>query len=370
MTVPFVDLSAIHAPIEERMLAAIADVVSRNRYILGPDVTDFEAEVASWLSVKHAIGVSSGTDALLLSLMAKDIGPGDEVITTPFTYVASASTIARVGATPVFADIEAESFNLCPQAVESAITEKTRAIVVVHLFGRPANMGAIGDIAARHGLDIIEDCAQAIGAEDDGRRVGGIGEQGCFSFFPAKNLGCLGDGGLVTTNDDAIADRLRLLRVQGRSGPYIYDELGGNFRLDALQAAVLRVKLPELEGWTAARQDNAERYRVRFRQVGLDARLTVPTNGPGRHVYNQFVVRIPGGKRDTVQGALRAEGIGCAVYYPKALHHQEAFKDVCRAPNGCPEADRACDEVLALPVAPGLTEAGQEQVIACLERAL
>ena len=169
MTVPFVDLSAIHAPIEERMLAAIADVVSRNRYILGPDVTDFEAEVASWLSVKHAIGVSSGTDALLLSLMAKDIGPGDEVITTPFTYVASASTIARVGATPVFADIEAESFNLCPQAVESAITEKTRAIVVVHLFGRPANMGAIGDIAARHGLDIIEDCAQAIGAEDDGR---------------------------------------------------------------------------------------------------------------------------------------------------------------------------------------------------------
>ena len=370
MGVPFVDLSVIHDPIRERILAAIEDVFKRERYILGPDVEAFEAEVAAFLNAEHAIGVSSGTDAVLLALMALGVGPGDEVITTPFTFVASANTIARLGATPVFADIDPESFNLSPESVERAITPQTKAIVAVHLFGRSADMGALGEVASRHDLPLIEDCAQAIGAEWGDQRVGTIGTLGCFSFFPAKNLGCLGDGGLVTTQDAELDKKIRTLRAHGATARYVYEAIGGNFRLDALQAAILRVKLPELEGWTETRQANALAYQEKLRSRGLESHISVPQSGPGRHVWNQFVIRVSGGQRADVIAAFKDAGVGCAVYYPVALHQQACFQGVSRAPGGCPEAERACAEVLALPIAPGLTPDGQDEVIEVLGRAL
>jgi dTDP-4-amino-4,6-dideoxygalactose transaminase len=370
MAVPFVDLSLIHDPIRAQMLGAIEDVLKRERYILGPDVTAFEGEVAGFLNAEHAVGVSSGTDAVLLALMALGVGPGDEVVTTPFTFVATANTIARLGATPVFADIDPESFNLDPKSVELAITPRTKAVIVVHLFGRSADMDALGEISQRRGVPLVEDCAQAIGAEWAGRRVGTIGALGCFSFFPAKNLGCLGDGGLVTTQDADLDQTIRTLRAHGATASYMYDAIGGNFRLDALQAAVLRVKLPELEGWTQTRQDNALRYQERLRGRGLDQLVSVPEAGPGRHVWNQFVIRVPGGHRSDVFDALRDASIGYAVYYPVALHRQRCFEGLATAPSGCPQADRACEEVLALPIAPGLTPEGQDEVVDALARAL
>jgi dTDP-4-amino-4,6-dideoxygalactose transaminase len=275
-----------------------------------------------------------------------------------------------LGATPVFADIDPESFNLSPQSVEQAITPRTKAVIVVHLFGRSADMDALGEIATRRGVPLIEDCAQAIGAEWAGRRVGTLGPLGCFSFFPAKNLGCLGDGGLVTARDAAAADRIRTLRAHGSKTTYMYETIGGNFRLDALQAAILRVKLPELEGWTQLRQDNAFGYQERLRGRGLDGLITVPEAGPGRHVWNQFVIRIPGGRRSDVFDALRDADIGCAVYYPVALHRQPCFEGLATAPSGCPEAERATEEVLALPIAPGLTPEGQDEVVDVIARTL
>ncbi len=360
--VPFVDLAALHEPIRVTMLDAIARVVTSEHYIMGPDVAAFEAEVAAFLSVPHAIGVSSGTDALVAALMALDIGPGDEVITTAFTFVATAGSIARLGATPVFVDIEPSSLNLSIPAVEAALTPRTRAIVAVHLFGRAIDMGALNAVAARAGVPVVEDAAQSIGAEWDGRRVGGLGTVGCFSFFPAKNLGCLGDGGLVTTTDGELADKIRCLRTHGSRRKYYYDAIGGNFRLDTLQAAVLRVKLPHLEDWTTQRQDHAQYYLEHLRAEGLEEHLQLPDPGPGRHVWNQFVVRVPG-RRDELQTALKARGIGSAVYYPKPLHLQPAFASMHYAPGSLPEAERACLEVLALPVAPGLTRAHQDHVV-------
>ena len=370
MGVPFVDLSVIHDPIRVQLLAAMEDVLTRERYILGPDVEAFEGEVAAFLNSKHAVGVSSGTDAVLLALMALGVGPGDEVVTTPFTFVASANTIARLGATPVFADIDPESFNLSPESVERAISPATKAIVAVHLFGRSSDMATLSEIATRRGVPLIEDCAQAIGAEFGGRRVGTIGTLGCFSFFPAKNLGCLGDGGLVTTQDPELDRRIRTLRAHGASARYMYDAIGGNFRLDALQAAILRVKLPELEGWTETRQDNALAYQEKLRARGLESHISIPQSGPGRHVWNQFVIRIPDGRRSDVFDAFKDAQIGCAVYYPVALHRQRCFEGIAKAPSGCPEAERACAEVLALPIAPGLSEEGQDEVIEVLCGAL
>lgn len=370
MGVPFVDLSVIHDPIRPQIMAAMKDVFDRERYILGPDVEAFEREVGAFLGSEHAIGVSSGTDAVLLALMALGVGPGDEVVTTPFTFVATANTIARLGATPVFADIDPESFNLDPRSVEAAITPKTKAVVAVHLFGRSCDMSALSEITQRRGVDLIEDCAQAIGAEWGGRRVGTLGTLGCFSFFPAKNLGCLGDGGLVTTQDTELATSIRTLRAHGATARYMYDAIGGNFRLDALQAAILRVKLPELEGWTRTRQDNALEYQVKLRSRGLDRLVSMPETGPGRHVWNQFVIRVPDGRRSDVFDALKDAEIGCAVYYPVALHRQRCFEGISRAPSGCPESERACGEVLALPIAPGLTPEGQDTVVETLARAL
>lgn len=370
MSIPLVDLSAIHGPIQGQLMDAIQRVVSQESYILGPEVEAFEQEIAAFLNVDHAVGVSSGTDALLAALMALDVGPGDEVVTTPYTFFATAGAVARVGARPVFCDIEAESFNMDPQLLERAITSRTKAIIVVHLFGRSANMEAIGAIAEQHGLPVIEDAAQAIGAEWEGRRVGGIGRVGCFSFFPAKNLGCLGDGGLVTTGDSALADRIRRIRKHGGERRYLHREVGGNFRLDAIQAAVLRVKLPLLEGWTAERQDNAMRYGELLRAAGLSSLVTAPEPGPGRHVWNQYVLRIGGGRRSDAFDALKDSDIGCAVYYPVPLHLQPCFADLPLPPTGLPVAEQAAEEALALPIAPGVTLDQQEQVISTLKDAL
>ncbi len=371
MAVPFVELSAIHAPIRDRLMAAITEVVETERYILGPGVAAFEREVAAFLNVPHAVGVSSGTDALLVALMALDVGPGDEVVTTPFTFFATGGAVARVGARPVFVDIEPGSFNLDPQRVEDAIGPKTKAVIAVHLFGRSADMTALQAVGARHGVPIIEDAAQAIGAEWEGQRVGGIGRVGCFSFFPAKNLGCFGDGGLVTTGDAGLAERMQRLRKHGGAKQYHHEEVGGNFRLDALQAAVLRVKLPELEGWTAQRQDNALGYQERFSGAGLlDGRVVLPDAGPGRAVWNQYVIRITGGRRDDVRAALRAADIGCAVYYPVPLNLQPCFAAHGAKRGDCPVAEHAAGEVLALPIAPGLTPERQDEVVDGIARAL
>jgi dTDP-4-amino-4,6-dideoxygalactose transaminase len=369
MAVPFVDLSAVHAPIRDRILAAIEGVVRSEGYILGPEVEAFEREVAGFLGVRHAVGVSSGSDALLVALMALDVGPGDEVVTTPYTFFATAGAVARLGARPVFVDIERDSFNLDPGRLEDAIGPRTKAIVPVHLFGRPADMTRISEIAARRRVPVVEDAAQAIGAEWEGRRVGGIGRAGCFSFFPAKNLGALGDAGLVTTDDEALATRVRRLRTHGGERQYLHEEVGGNFRIDALQAAVLRVKLPELEGWTETRSDHAVRYRELFEARGLAGEVVLPEPGPGRHVWNQYVVRIPG-RRTAVYDALRKAGIGCAVYYPRPLHLQPCFATLGHGDRDLPESVRASEETLALPIAPGLTPEGQEEVVETIAGAL
>ena len=371
MAVPFVDLSFIHAPIRDRVMAAITEVVESERFILGPGVAAFEREIAAFLDVGHAVGVSSGTDALLVAMMGLDVGPGDEVITTPYTFFATGGAVARLGARPVFVDIEPGSFNLAPQAVEDAIGPKTKAVIAVHLFGRAADMTALQTIGGRHGIPIIEDAAQAIGAEWEGRRVGSIGRVGCFSFFPAKNLGCFGDGGLVTTPDAELAARIQRLRKHGGAKQYHHDEVGGNFRLDALQAAILRVKLPELEGWTTLRQDHAFGYDQRFSGAGLlDGRVILPQPGPGRAVWNQYVVRVPGGRRDAVLSALREADIGCAVYYPVPLHLQPCFAAHGARRGDCPVAEQAAEETLALPVAPGLTGAQQDEVVGTIARVL
>ena len=368
MSVPFVDLSAIHDPIRAELLAAVEGVITADRYILGPEVEAFEREVAAYLGVEHAVGVSSGTDALLLALMALDVGPGDEVITSPYTFFATGGAVARLGARPVFVDVEPESLNLCPAQVEAAITPKTRAIIPVHIFGRSADMTALCHLACANDLPIIEDAAQAIGATWDGSRVGSIGRLGCFSFFPAKNLGGFGDGGLVTTRDEELADRVRRLRKHGGHAQYHHQEVGGNFRLDALQAAVLRVKLPHLEAWTEARIANAQGYAERFEAAGLSDRVTLPEQGPGRHVYNQYVVRVGGGARDAVREALRAAGVGCAVYYPVPLHQQPCFRDDHEG--ALPASEAAAQDSLALPIAPGLTPAMQDEVVEVIRSAL
>ncbi len=368
--VPFVDLAFIHAPIQDRMLNAIAEVVRKDAYILGPEVDAFEAEIAAFLGVRHAIGVSSGTDALLVSLMALDVGPGDEVITSPYSFVASANVISRLGARPVFVDIEPDSFNLDPTLLEPAITAHTKGILVPHLFGRPADLTAISAVARRHDLFVLEDAAQAIGAEWQGQRVGGLGTLGAFSFFPAKNLGALGDGGLVTTQDTDLAEQVRMLRAHGSKRRYMHLAIGGNFRLDALQAAVLRVKLPELEGWTEARQDAARRYEDLFAARGLHDLVHLPPNGPGRHVWNQYVIRVAAARRADVFDALGAADIGRAVYYPIPLHLQPCFEPLGYQPGDLPEAERAATETLAIPVAPGLTPAQQEVVVEAIAQAL
>jgi dTDP-4-amino-4,6-dideoxygalactose transaminase len=360
--VPLLDLKAQFAPLRGEVLAAITRVCDTQHFILGSEVHSLERELEAFLRIPHAIGVSSGTDALLAALMALGIGPGDDVVTSPFSFFATAGSIARLGARPVFVDIDRATFNIDADAVVSAMTSKTKAILPVHLFGQCAEMAPIVDIAERSGVPIVEDAAQAIGACYRGRPAGGIGAIGCFSFFPSKNLGAFGDAGLVTTTDGTIARRLRAIRQHGGEVKYHHDVVGANFRLDALQAAILRVKLPHLDSWTAARRRNAERYEALFKQADLAGTVTLPARATAStHIYNQFVVRVP--QRDRLRAHLQSNGIGTEVYYPIPLHLQPCFRELGYRPGSFPVAETAANEALALPIYGELTEAQQSWVV-------
>lgn len=355
---PFVDLKAQFASIRNDVMAAVARVMESQQFILGHEVEAFEREVAAQMGTGEVISCASGTAALEIGLLALCIGPGDEVITTPYTFVATAGAIATVGARPVFVDIDPSTFNIDVHAIEAAITRKTRAIIPVHLFGLPAAMDSILEVASRHHLAVIEDAAQAIGARYRGVRVGGIGTIGCFSFFPSKNLGGAGDGGMVTTRDAALSARLRLIRVHGSGKRYHYETLGVNSRLDALQAAILRVKLPHLSGWTRKRQDIAARYDDLFTHQRLTDIIRLPVCPPDRsHVYNQYVIRCP--QRDALRSYLRRRGIPTEIYYPAPLHLQPAFAYLGYEPGAFPQAETASRETLALPIYPELTPENQ-----------
>jgi dTDP-4-amino-4,6-dideoxygalactose transaminase len=364
MGVPLLDLKAQYAAIRAEVTAAVSAVMESQQFILGAQVTELERAVAEYSGCRHAVGVSSGTDALLVALMAEGIGPGDEVITSPFSFFATAGCVSRVGARPVFVDIEPASFNIDPAKLEAAVTPRTRAIIPVHLFGQMADMDPILDLAERHHLVVIEDAAQAIGAEYKGRRAGSIGHYGCFSFFPSKNLGGAGDGGMVTTNDDGKAERIRVMRNHGAKPKYFHHVIGGNFRLDTLQAAVLLVKLRHLDAWTAARQRNAGAYRRLFRESGVVGETTdaggandlgLPVELPARrHIYNQFVIRV--GRRDDLRAFLTEREIGHEVYYPVPFHMQACFTGLGYRDGDFPASERAAREVLALPIYPELTE--------------
>jgi dTDP-4-amino-4,6-dideoxygalactose transaminase len=354
--VPFIDLVAQYQTIRDEVKETVDRVFETQRFVLGEEVEQLEAEIADYCDARYAVGCASGTDALILSLIALGIGPGDEVITSPFTFFATAGAIHRVGAIPRFVDIDPVTYNLDPQQVEDAIDEKTKAIIPVHIFGQCADMETLWRLAVRHNLPLIEDACQAIGAEYRGRRAGVLGTVACFSFFPTKNLGGAGDGGIITTDDADIAARLRSLRVHGDAGGYNHVEVGFNSRLDSLQAAVLRVKLRHLESWTEGRQQNAARYGELFRSLDLMSSVEPPVTATDRrHVFNQYTLRVGGGARDAVMEYMRAEGVGCAVYYPIPLHVQKCFEYLGYKAADFPESQRAAAEVLSLPIFAELT---------------
>ena len=363
MPIPLLDLKRQYEPMRDDMEKVLQEVAASQYFILGPQVEQFERFAATWLKVDHAIGVASGTDALLVALMALNIGPGDEVILPTFSFFATAGVVARLGATPIFVDVNPVDFNIDPEAVRNRLSDRTRAIIPVHLFGQSADLTAIREVAGE--VPILEDCAQAWGADFDGKYVGGHGLMGAFSFFPSKTLGGFGDGGLVTTNDADIAATLRELRVHGQSGPYLHPRVGGNFRLDAIQAAVLGVKLPHVQGWIQGRRANAMRYTDFFTQKGLDQVLGLPPALSGRgHTFNQFVIRAP--RRDELRQHLLDREIGCAVYYPLSLHLQPCFNELGYSEGDCPVAEQASREVLALPVFPELTQEEIEEVVGAI----
>lgn len=359
------DLKAQYATIRAEVDAAMHAVVESQHFIGGPEVEALESEVAAYSQCAHGIGMSSGTDALLAALMAIEVRPGDEVITTPYSFFATAGVIHRLGARPVFVDIDPQTYNIDPALIAAAITPRTRAIMPVHLYGQMADMDPIINLARSHNLSVIEDAAQAIGAEYKSRRAGSVGHIGCFSFFPSKNLGGFGDGGMCVTNDAALAERLRLLRNHGAKPKYYHKFVGGNFRLDALQAAVLRVKLRYLDGWTASRQLNAESYRRLFGEAGLtaDVGIKLPSVAPEhRHIYNQFVIRTS--QRSKLITRLKERKIGHEIYYPVPLHRQECFAELGYAEGTMPASERAASETLAIPIYPELTEDMLVSVIA------
>jgi dTDP-4-amino-4,6-dideoxygalactose transaminase len=360
--VPLLDLKAQYATIREETRAAIDRVAESQIFILGPECKALEEEVAAYSQCRFGIGMSSGTDALLVALMALNVQPGDEIITTPYTFFATAGCIARLGAKAVFVDIDPTTYNLDPAGIAAAVTKRTKAIMPVHLYGQMADMDPIMTVAEAHGLPVIEDAAQAIGSEYKGRRAGAIGQMGCFSFFPSKNLGGFGDGGMVVTNDPALAESLTLLRGHGAKPKYYHKVVGGNFRLDALQAAVLRVKLPYLDEWTAGRQRNAATYRRLFAEAGLDSVIGLPVEMPNvRHIYNQFVLRCP--QRDELMAHLKRQAIGHEVYYPVPMHLQECFADLGYQQGDFPHSEAAANETVAIPIYPELTEAMQRRVV-------
>jgi dTDP-4-amino-4,6-dideoxygalactose transaminase len=363
MAIPLLDLKRQYEPLRDDMEKVLQEVAASQYFIMGPQVEKFEHAAATWLGVEHAIGVASGTDALLVALMALDVGPGDEVILPTFTFFATAGVVSRLGATPVFVDIDPVDFNMDPALVRERVSDRTKAIIPVHLFGQSADLEAIREAVGD--VPILEDCAQAWGADFGGRYVGGHGIMGAFSFFPSKNLGGFGDGGMVTTNDAEVAAKLRELRVHGQSGPYLHPIVGGNFRLDAIQAAVLRVKMPHVQGWIQGRRANSMRYVDAFTQKGLDKILGLPLALSGRgHTFNQFVVRAP--RRDELKQHLLDREIGCAVYYPLCLHLQPCFSDLGYSEGDCPVAETASAEVLALPVFGELTEDEIAQVVSAI----
>ena len=362
MPVPLLDLQAQNGPLRDEILAAIARVCDSQRFIMGPEIDALEVELARLLGVPHAVAVSSGTDAVLLALMVLGIGPGDEVVTSSYSFFATAGSIVRVGARPVLVDIDPATFNVDPAAITRAITPRTKAIMPVHLFGLSADMDPILDEASRSGLAVVEDAAQAIGGTYKGRPVGALGTIGCFSFFPSKNLGAFGDAGLLTTRDARLAGQARMLRNHGMQPKYYHHAVGGNFRMDALQAAVLRVKAPHLEAWTEARRVNARRYRRLFADAGLDGRVVLPQETPGcRHIFNQFVVRTA--QRDELKRHLDARGIGNEIYYPVPFHLQPCFAGLGYRAGGFPHAERAAAESLAIPIYGELTGEQQQAVV-------
>lgn len=362
--VPLLDLKPTFAAMRAEVLEAVTRVFDSQHFILGPEGTAFEREIASYVGAEYAVGCASGSDALLLAFMALDIKSGDEVVTSPFTFFATGGSIARLGAKPVFVDIEAGTFNIDASLIEPKISWRTRAICPVHLYGQTADMAAIREVADLHGVPIVEDSAQAIGAEFEGRRTGVLGHMACFSFYPTKNLGGAGDGGMITTDDVELAEKLRILRDHGQRPKYTYRMIGLNSRLDELQAAVLRIKLRYLEAWHARRADIARRYVALFESAGLLGELTPPPTSPNRrHVYNQFIVRVAGGRRDALREHLRERGVGTEIYYPVPLHLQDCFRSLGHSAGDFPESERAAKETLALPIFTELTPSQQEAVV-------
>jgi dTDP-4-amino-4,6-dideoxygalactose transaminase len=363
MNVPLLDLQAQYVSLRDDLHRAIERVMSSQRFVLSDEVRALETEIAAYCETKHGIGCASGSDALLLALMALDVKAGDEVITTPFSFFATGACIARLDARPVFVDIDPETYNLDPSRVADAITSRTRAIIPVHLYGQCAPMDSLLELGKRRGVAIVEDAAQAIGATDNGRRAGSMGLIGCFSFYPTKNLGGAGDGGILTTSSDAIAQRLRRLRAHGGSTEYQHEEVGINSRLDELQAAILRVKLPSLDRWTEERARKAALYSELLNNAKLDFPLITPhIRGGGRHIFHQYVIRVPG-HRDALMDHLKLRGIGSKVYYPVPLHRQECFSYLGYKEGDFPESESAARETMALPAYPELTEAQQVYVV-------
>jgi dTDP-4-amino-4,6-dideoxygalactose transaminase len=366
MKVPLLDLKAQYATLKPSLDAAIAEVMQSQHFILGPKVDECENLIARYCGVDHAVGVSSGSDALLACLMAEGIGPGDEVITTAYSFFATVGAIARLGATPVLVDIDPATCNLDASRIAGLVTSRTRAIIPVHLYGQMADMKTVMQVANKFDLAVIEDAAQAIGAEHQGQRAGTIGDYGCFSFFPSKNLGAAGDGGMIVTRDARRAQKLKILRGHGASPKYYHKLIGGNFRLDAIQAAVVSVKLPHLDGWTLARQRNAALYDELFAKAGLaeSGEITLPSVVTDRHIFNQYVIRSP--RREALKAALDARGVTTEVYYPVPMHLQECFAYLGHRRGAFPESERAASETLALPVHPELTGDQLRYVVDCI----
>lgn len=370
MSVPLLDVPAQNAPLEAELINVFARVLKSGRFILGEEIDAFERECAAYIGVKHAISVASGTDALLVALMALDIGPGDEVLCPSFTFFATAGCIARTGAVPVFCDVDESGFHLDLAATAAKVTPNTKAIIPVHLFGQCIDMDATLAFAKQHGLAVIEDAAQSIGATFDGVQCGAIGDFGCFSFFPSKNLGGFGDGGLVTTNDDALAEKVLKLRNHGMHPRYYHSMVGGNFRMDAIQCALLRVKLPHTTSYAAGRSRNAAFYREQLAAHPLVQQgvITLPEELPNRgHVWNQFTIRVRNGKRDALKQHLTNVGVGCEIYYPVPLHRQDCFRHLpASALDRCPVSDQLAAEVLSIPIFPELTRSQLDAVVAAI----
>jgi dTDP-4-amino-4,6-dideoxygalactose transaminase len=367
VNVPLLDLQTQYTRIQPEIMKVIGEVCAQQSFILGPHVEQLEETLANFLGARHAVGVASGSDALLLSLMELDIQPGDEVMTVPFTFFASTGVISRLHARPVFVDISADTFNLDPTQVAEKITPRTKAILPIHLFGQCADMEAINAVANAHGIPVIEDACQAIGSTRNGTKAGAFGRTGCFSFFPSKNLGAFGDGGLISTHDPKVAERLRLMRIHGSRSEYHHHLVGMNSRLDALQAAILHVKFQYLAEWTAKRQKNADSYRQLFHDHGLDDRVILPVVEPGNiHVYNQFTIRTP--KRDELSAYLTTKNIGNRIYYPVPLHLQECYETLGYPKGDFPVAEQAAQEVLSLPIYPELNSDQKSYVVETIKQ--